>query len=57
MKKARKSPAAFGSEAEEPGLLEEIKIAAHKRDVPYLTQMWLSEYVGQGGRTAPLLNG
>ena len=48
MKKARKSPAAFGSEAEEPGLLEEIKIAAHKRDVPYqsLIKIWLSEKVG-----------
>ncbi|HME84961.1 MAG TPA: BrnA antitoxin family protein [Roseiarcus sp.] len=29
-------------------LLEEIKIAAHKRDVPYqsLIKMWLSEKVG-----------
>ncbi len=45
MKKARKSPAAFGSKAGEPGLLEEIKIAAHKRDVPYqsLTKVWFSE--------------
>ncbi len=30
------------------GLLEEIKIAAHKRDVPYqsLIKIWLSEKVG-----------
>ncbi len=30
------------------GLLEQIKIAAHKRDVPYqsLIKMWLSEKVG-----------
>jgi predicted DNA binding CopG/RHH family protein len=30
------------------GLLEEIKIAAHKRDVPYqsLIKMWLAEKVG-----------
>ncbi|MGC2783494.1 MAG: BrnA antitoxin family protein [Roseiarcus sp.] len=29
-------------------LLEQIKVAAHKRDVPYqsLTKMWLSEKVG-----------
>jgi predicted DNA binding CopG/RHH family protein len=29
-------------------LLEEIKIAAHKRDVPYqsLIKMWLAEKVG-----------
>jgi predicted DNA binding CopG/RHH family protein len=29
-------------------LLEQIKIAAHKRDVPYqlLIKMWLSEKVG-----------
>lgn len=31
-------------------LLDEIKIAAHKRDVPYqsLIKMWLAEKVGQG---------
>ena len=87
MKKARKIPAAFASEAEERAywerneldrtnldwsrakrlrlpnlqpsttaislrlpvsLLDEIKIAAHKRDVPYqsLIKMWLSEKVG-----------
>jgi predicted DNA binding CopG/RHH family protein len=87
MKKARKVPAAFTSEAEERAhwesenstagldwrragrvrlpnlqpsttaislrlpisLLEEIKIAAHMRDVPYqsLVKMWLSEKVGR----------
>ena len=86
MKKARKIPVAFASEAEEGAywerkdstanldwsrakrlrlpnlqpsttaislrlpvsLLDEIKIAAHKRDVPYqsLIKMWLSEKVG-----------
>jgi predicted DNA binding CopG/RHH family protein len=86
MKKARKIPVAFASEAEERAyweredstadldwrhakrvrlpnlqpsttaislrlpvsLLEEIKIAAHKRDVPYqsLIKIWLSEKVG-----------
>jgi predicted DNA binding CopG/RHH family protein len=86
MKKARKIPAAFASEAEERAyweregstahldwrraervrlpnlqpsttaislrlpvsLLEQIKIAAHKRDVPYqsLIKMWLAEKVG-----------
>jgi predicted DNA binding CopG/RHH family protein len=31
-----------------PGLLEQIKIAANKRDVPYqsLIKMWLAEKVG-----------
>jgi predicted DNA binding CopG/RHH family protein len=86
MKKARKVPAAFASEAEERAyweredstadldwrrvkrvrlpnlrpsttaislrlpvsLLEAIKIAAHKRDMPYqsLIEMWLSEKAG-----------
>jgi predicted DNA binding CopG/RHH family protein len=86
MKRARKVPAAFASEAEERAywehedstaaldwrraervrlpnlqpstvaislrlplsLLEGIKIAAHKRDVPYqsLIKMWLAERVG-----------
>jgi len=33
-------------------LLEEIKIAAHKRDVPYqsLIKMWLAEKMGSEGR-------
>jgi predicted DNA binding CopG/RHH family protein len=86
MKKARRIPAAFVSEAEERAywerkdstadldwrtakrvrlpnlqpsttaisirlpvsLLEQIKVAAHKRDVPYqsLIKMWLAEKVG-----------
>jgi predicted DNA binding CopG/RHH family protein len=86
MKKARRIPAAFDSEAEERAhweredstadldwrkakrvrlpnlqpsttaisirlpvsLLEQIKVAAHKRDVPYqsLIKMWLAEKVG-----------
>ena len=40
-------------------LLEEIKIAAHKRDVPYqsLIKMWLAEKVGQGDRAPAPLSG